>query len=353
MIAATAVLVSHAYPVALGTGSAEPFQLTLGMSLGGLAVYSFFIISGFFISQSFDRAPHLQQFAIARILRIYPALLVVLILTTLLIGPLFTKLSLPQYFSQPETLIYIPRNLALIKLQYELPGVFEHNPYPQAINGSLWTLVYEVGCYAMVACVALSGFTANVRRFAVFVVAYFCIYVAIGFGARHGSRLMVARDLTWPFVFGMTLYHLRKYLLPKPYLLLAVSIGAFLSYGRPWFREVFTLGWGYLVICGGFLTVNTLSYYNRLGDYSYGMYIYAYPVEQIVVSLHNGCTPMALMAWAFPSTLALAILSWHLVEKPANAQRTCAVQLLTRINLAFHRANPSAATEESTFRRNS
>jgi peptidoglycan/LPS O-acetylase OafA/YrhL len=358
MIAAVAVLVSHAYPLAQGPQAVEPLQRMLGMSLGGLAVYSFFVISGYFISQSVDRTPHVAEFAIARALRIYPGLFVVLTMSAFIIGPMFTNLGLREYFLQSNTFLYIPRNLSLAKLQYELPGVFDSNPNARVVNGSLWSLVYEVGCYCMVGCVSLCGFTTNARRFTVFVLMYCSVYAGISVLGPdyHGSRIEIAHHLTWPFVIGMMGYWYRKYITFNIYLLVAISTIAFVSHGRPGFLETFTLAWGYGLLYLGFFKFNPLLSYNRLGDYSYGMYIYAYPVEQIVAALYKGSTPLILAALAFVPTLGLAVLSWHLIEKRANAQRATTLDLLQRKKLTFHRpynrcADRSRATAEPRYRR--
>ena len=131
IVAASAVLISHSYPLfSLGRGSTEPLDRVLGMSLGTLAVLTFFAISGYFISQSFHSSRSIVEFTVARSLRIYPGLLAVLVLTVFALGPVFTNVSLSVYFSDHETLFYIPRNLRLWPLQYELPGVFGDNAYP-------------------------------------------------------------------------------------------------------------------------------------------------------------------------------------------------------------------------------
>jgi peptidoglycan/LPS O-acetylase OafA/YrhL len=330
MVAATAVLVSHAYPLALGANATEPLTYFLGMTLGTLAVCSFFAISGYFILQSFDRKRDLTEFTAARILRIYPGLFAALFLTVFVLGPIFTEVSVGAYFSHPETLLYIPRNLSLIALQYELPGVFGANPYAGAINGSLWTLVYEVACYAMVAGVGLCGIASNTSRFAVFLIAYCGIYLILSVLELHSSRLDVAQQLSLPFVIGMSLFYFREYLRLRLDLLIAVIGVTFFSYGLPWFSQVFMFAWCYVLLYIGFAKVRPLLVYNRLGDYSYGMYIYAFPVQQVVVVISKGCTPLELMTWAFVPTLGLAVLSWHLIEKRSTAQRAAVTLFLKR-----------------------
>ncbi|MGY4343628.1 peptidoglycan/LPS O-acetylase OafA/YrhL [Bradyrhizobium sp. GM7.3] len=148
--------------------------------MGGLGVISFFVISGFFISQSFENNSVLR-FCMARLLRIYPGLLVVLLFTVLVIGPLFTRLSIRDYLTDANTISYVPHNLSLKWLQYDLPGVFATNPYPAAINGSLWSLFYEVACYGIVVAVGALGISR--RRW------WFCAFLSIYASAYFGSKL--------------------------------------------------------------------------------------------------------------------------------------------------------------------
>ena len=214
MIAAIAVLVSHAYPIALGAGATEPLFSTLQMSLGTLAVLTFFAISGFFISQSFDRRRGVIDFCVARILRIYPGLLVVLVLTVLVIGPAFTTFAQTSYFLHPATYMYVPRNLSLRWLQYDLPGVFRNNPYGPPINGSLWSLFYEVTCYCLVIFVGLLQLTTRRWIFVIFLVVYGLSYVAFKPLGGHllQRSILVANfhQLTLPFVIGMAFYYFRR-----------------------------------------------------------------------------------------------------------------------------------------------
>jgi peptidoglycan/LPS O-acetylase OafA/YrhL len=321
MIAATAVLISHAYPLTLGAGAIEPLEDSLRMPLGTLAVCSFFVISGYFISQSFERKQDILEFFAARILRIYPALLAALLITVFFLGPSFTKLRLDAYFLQPKTLLYVPWNLTLLKLQDELPGVFEGNPYPQAINGSLWTLVYEAGCYAIVVGVGICGLTTTARRFTAFLIAYCLVYTTVAALHLHHLRLLLIHQLTLPFVIGMAFFQYRRFLSFRLYVLVPMSILTFFSKEYPWFTEVFIFTWCYGLFYVGFLTFIPLLWYNSLGDYSYGMYIYAFPIEQIFARLLPERAPISLMAWAFPPTLVLAVASWHLIERRANAKR--------------------------------
>lgn len=346
MTAASAVLISHAYPIALGTGATEPLSSTLQISLGTLAVLTFFAISGFFISQSFERRHGLIDFWMARILRIYPALLVVLLLTVFAVGPIFTTLNLSTYSSDNASLMYLFRNLALKWLQYDLPGVFGDNPYPAAINGSLWTLFYEVACYGMVAVIGALGLTARSWRFMAFLGVYTVGYLALKLIDRRSHLLEQSPllenfyQLTLPFVLGMAFYHFRRYLPLNGMLCVLAGGGALLAHGSPWFEEILVISWSYWIFYLGYLPVKPLRVYNRIGDYSYGMYIYAFPLGQITAAACKGISPLGLMAVSFPATLALAVLSWHLLERPAIALRPVVAGWLER-NLPLPRAGRS------------
>jgi peptidoglycan/LPS O-acetylase OafA/YrhL len=334
MIAASAVLVSHAYPIALGEGAIEPLSSMLRMSLGTLAVLTFFSISGFFISQSFERGHGLIGFCVARILRIYPGLMVVLLLTILVIGPVFTTLTQSSYFFHPATLLYFPRNISLKWLQYDLPGVFRDNPYGPAINGSLWSLFYEVACYCVVVVIGVLPLTGRSWTFIAFLVVYALGYVAlklIGDPLLKQSALIANfHQLTLPFVVGMAFYHFRRFL-PLNFIVCAVACGGVvLAYGHFWFEEIFVICWCYLIFYLGYLSCAPLKAYNHVGDYSYGMYIYAFPCEQIGAALWKGASPLALIAISFPLTLAFAVLSWHFLENWALGYRATAAQWLKR-----------------------
>ena len=214
MIAATAVLVSHAFPIALGEGAAEPLYTLTGMSLGGHAVAVFFILSGLLIARSFDRGSDLKRFVMARAMRLFPALVLVLLLTVLM-GAFVTTLPLSRYFTATETLTYFPRNLSLAFLQYPLPGVFGDNPLPDDINGSLWTLFYEVVCYAAVVGFGWFGLLRNRIAFTgVFGLISILFLLAEGWepAGSLAYRANALLSLGFPFALGMLAYVWRNHL---------------------------------------------------------------------------------------------------------------------------------------------
>jgi peptidoglycan/LPS O-acetylase OafA/YrhL len=150
IVAAFAVLVSHAFRLA--NLSSEPFETGTGISLGTMAVDIFFITSGFLVTASLVTRVSTLEYLCARALRIFPALLVMVLLTAFGLGLYFTTVPISSYLSSSETYWYILKNSTLITgVYYFLPGVFEHNPFKGSVNGSLWSMVHEVRCYIILA----------------------------------------------------------------------------------------------------------------------------------------------------------------------------------------------------------
>src|SRR5687767_7040212 len=118
-------------------------------SFSYLGVRGFFIISGFLIFQSLNRSQTLLHYYKKRILRVIPALFFVLLLTVAL-GIFVYEYDPTSYLTNKHVWTYVPNNLSLFRLQYSIPGIFENNPYPSAINGSLWTIPYEFTFYILI-----------------------------------------------------------------------------------------------------------------------------------------------------------------------------------------------------------
>lgn len=306
LLAALAVIVSHSFPVTLGFGAIEPLTNILGYSLGGVAVKVFFAISGLLIYRSWEESSS-AQFVLARILRLYPGLIIVSLLLAFVVGPLFTADA--DYFSQPEPWNYVFETLGLPANPALLPGVFTATPYP-GVNGALWTLHYEVACYGGV---ALAGTLGAFRRFNISLACYAAFFVLCE-DTNYAQYSL-------PFVFGMAIHHYR---LPLRLPILTVLAGltiALYALHNPVAQCASTIAISYGALWFGLLKQPYLAAYNRLGDYSYGVYIYGWPVQQIEVTLFPGLSPYALMASAIPVALACGMLSWHFVEGPMLALR--------------------------------
>lgn len=335
MIAALAVIVSHGWLLVEGQQADEPLEQTLGVTLGIVGVYVFFAISGFLITRSFDRRADPMNFLAARFLRLFPALFVVLILTVFLFGPIVSTLPPGAFLTRIETLTYIPRNLALVSMQYTLPGVFEGLPFPRAVNGTLWSLFYEVACYGMVFLIGMLGVLRSARLFGVFLTLYALFYIVVEVAAAHDImqyHIRLFQRMSFPFVIGMGLHFWRDRIPLSYAAAAALTAIAVLAHGGPLFDQAFMLALCYAVFVLAFRPGGALRRYNDLGDYSYGLYIYGFSVQQVLVQQIPGLTPLGNIALTLPFALTLAVISWVVVERPALGAKD---QLGARLNAAW------------------
>lgn len=326
MAAAIAVLVSHAWPITLGAGAVEPLSAQTGQTLGHFAVAIFFGVSGLLIARSFDRRRSMIHFFVARVLRLFPALLAVLVLTVMA-GALVTQLGLMQYVRSPGVWTYVPANLSLAFLQYSLPGVFQSNVYGPPINGSLWTLLYEVACYFGVVALGLVGILRHRwAMLAMMALAMLFHFAGPLIGQAGGlvpggvaERLELLALLSFPFLLGTFAYVWREHIPLSGWMLSLLWLPVALSAGTGLMAPCIVVALVYTTFWVGFVPKGRVLAYNRLGDYSYGVYIYAFPVQQLLVWLFPGIAPLTNILLALPVTLVMAVLSWNLVEARALA----------------------------------
>lgn len=338
IVAALAVLVTHSYSLATGDIDAEPLRRLTGMTPGTMAVDLFFVTSGFLVTKSLLSRGSVLEFLWARGLRIYPALLVMIVLLVFGVGLAFTSLPDGAYLTDPATRTFLLRTTTLVSgAVFPLPGVFAANPYPDVVNGSLWTMMYEIRLYLALAllwmlAMVVGGARARIFRAAVVAVAALCVVYTLW--AVLGGFAQQKTMLPLMFFAGAACYVMgRRVELSMPLALLlagAVVICAVVA-SRPVFTVVYLLAVPYLVLCAAFAHTPRLFRYNRLGDYSYGIYIYAYPVQQSIVALFPGIGVLALTLSSGALTLALAVLSWHLVEKRALGLKSTMVGMTMRV----------------------
>jgi peptidoglycan/LPS O-acetylase OafA/YrhL len=322
-LAAALVIVSHSFVL---TGSTfEPLASVTGGfdTLGGLGVAIFFVMSGFLITQSWTQDPRPRAFFAKRLLRIAPALMAAVILAVFVLGALESSLGPRRYFSEPATWAYL-WNLSLFRMRYFLPGVFEANPFTSAVNGSLWTIPIEVGCYVAVGALGWLGLFP--RRLLAFVILLGLILVdwrPAAVWSEHGQHLLgpwarsYARYASY-FFAGAFLYLMPRQMTRSPAVSLVAGVVLLACLGTSYAQPVGRLTIPILVLFASWIPVPALQGFGRFGDFSYGMYVYAFPIQQwLIEAVPLARTPAGLLALSFTASLAAAAASWHLLEAPA------------------------------------
>jgi peptidoglycan/LPS O-acetylase OafA/YrhL len=295
LLAAVAVIAFHTAPLA----GRAPWSIG-ELNLGSLGVGIFFVISGYLVTDSRLRSGSLGAFLAKRLLRIGPGLVASLIVTAFVIGAFASYLPLGEYLRSPQPYRYVAKNALLYPTAYSLPGVFEDNRLPLVVNGSLWTLRVEFTLYLGL---GLLGAARLLQPWAVaaigllFGAAPFVIQAAPGLvpgDLVHTAT--IGAEAAFLFFAGAFIRLVDR---PLPAWTLA---SALLLLTPAW-----TFGLPVLVIwLGSRRTVSLPS------DLSYGLYVYAFPVQQVLASQGH------LSFWtSAAATLPFAAASWFLVERPA------------------------------------
>lgn len=306
LLAALLVISGHSYPM---TSHVAP--MFLGRSLHILGVEIFFSISGYLIAESLIRDRNPLRFLAKRALRILPALwLATLVL--LLFGLCVTSLTPIAYLTDVKTLAFL-KNFVL-DIHYALPGVFEGNPQGSVMNGSWWSLPYEVILYVSLLACTIIGRRWNVLIFAAGFVALTIAQQA----GMVGGRLDLFLSFGSFFAAGAVMSAIKPVLRPNAFAALMALLAAVLLQNgmQHWYMPALV---AYCVVSFGHEPDRMPKVSGWLGDPSYGTYIYAFAVQQTIVALYRDIDPVVLTLVASPIAVILGIISWRMVERPALA----------------------------------
>jgi peptidoglycan/LPS O-acetylase OafA/YrhL len=319
LVGAVLVILAHAFPIAGLPAPRPPF---FKGHYGTLGVAMFFVISGFLIAQSVTRSRSAAHFIWSRVLRIYPGLIAVTFLLTVGLGPCLTTLSLGEYFAHPWTYSYVRGALSLFEVTRftVLPGVFMQNPIVQA-NGPLWTLQYEWTFYFVLLGLAVTGL---LRRPGV-VEVLFLASLGLAFSEVGATANLYWTPIHYIFVnfmyFGLgvlAFLHRARIPMSRRIFLVVLSILALGSLAGGFDHVPFVFLMGYVTLYLGMNPGLHLSSLTGSGDYSYGLYVWGWPVAQTVFQ-YTGRDTSVWLQFVVSSAIALAMaaVSWHAIEKRA------------------------------------
>ena len=326
--AALAVLFIHCFPL---TGTAVPGLSGLSAPLEqGVPV--FFAISGFLIARSWLSEPTASTYAAKRALRLLPALAVAALITSFVIGPIFSSLPLLTYLTDPTPYIYALRCSVLIPFQGTLPGVFADNPYPNAVNGSLWTLPIEAMAYAIIGVLGMLGLM--LRRWgpaAAFLIVLLLASPIVNLDglisvntANAAGEVGAGRIVTLFAIFlgGSLLYAYRELIVLNWGIAVVAAGFWYLTSGSEWTGVISALTIPYVVLIGAYRTPSSWRRLTRRGDVSYGLYINAFPIQQAIAAALPGVNAAAMFLIAAPLSYLAGFASWKLIERPALALKS-------------------------------
>ena len=325
---AVAVLVSHSYFFVSGTSTTEPLHDITGHSLGEHAVQVFFFLSGILVMQSFIKSGSLVDFGTARALRIFPGLSVCVLLTALVIGPIVSNADAWTYFSSSALPSYIAKTLLLVTGSAPLPGVFTDAPASGLVNMSLWTLKYEALCYVMLGLACASGMMTG-RHEGVSTTALAILVFGIFLNEPKSIEAYSAADniryFALYFGMGVLACQLRQRLAIHGTGVLVFFFMFVVMLGTCWSELTCALFLGYASLYVATIDFGWIGRSLQGSDLSFGVYIYAAPIQQALVQTFPGLRPLELAVAALVLTLGAANLSWGWIERTALARRTVVV----------------------------
>lgn len=309
LLLAVGIVVFHSHTLATaGAGLFWPIE-----TLARLILPAFFILSGYLVMCSLERCGTVREFLLLRLLRILPALTLTTLASVFLIGPLFTTVGLRDYFSDPTVPAYL-RNI-LVWSHFALPGLFEGNPRSGIVNGSLWTIQLEVICYGLL---AVFSVLSRGRLLDVLLVLWagLLLFPEIPF-VGLALAWLPAKDLVLGFAAGALLQRYRGRVILDP---LAGHISLLLAFClvRAGLAALAILPLAYGVI---WLALRRIPASLTRADYSYGLYLAAYPLQQAAIHVFPGIAWWGVLTLALPPALICAALLWHGVERPLLARK--------------------------------
>jgi peptidoglycan/LPS O-acetylase OafA/YrhL len=353
------VVFSHAFLVATGDHGNEPLsRFTRGyLSSGGLAVDGFFILSGFLVAHSWTNTRAPLRWLKKRAYRIYPGFIVCVMLCAVVVAPLST--SHPADAFSVTQLKRLAVSLVSLK-RYVFSGAFPGNPVPGSVDDSLWSLIYEFACY--ISLFALGIFGVLGRR--VLLLGVFALCLALNgvlsggppeapiSGGHLVQYLMVSFRLAALFVGGSVFYFWRDRIPANPFLFLLACLILAISLLAP--RSISVV----LPICGPYVLLwlafspwrPIADLADRIGDWSYGVYLYHFPIQQLIVQQRPDVGPMGLFFVSLPFAALCGGLSWTLVEKwfLRGARRPAPIVADKRARTAFAGCESSPAPATAT-----
>ena len=325
------VIITHSFPLTGNLESKEPLmQITNGqLSFSFIGLKGFFIISGYLIYQSFERSRTIISFLWKRVLRIFPAFILMSFIVTFILGLIASDLNVINYLKDHGTYFYFFDSINLFFHEYNscLPGVFVSNSHGCEVNGSLWTISYEFLFYIAFIFIfflkkyklVLKGLFTGILLLLLFlqfkyINPYFKQEVYL-LGSSIGIKALI--DFGIYFIAGilLSLYKIEE-IKKRNWLTLILLVIFLISLCLNVFRFLSPFVLSPIVIMLGLRKASFLPFLRKTGDLSYGIYLWAFPIQQTLAQYLNP-SPFLMIILTTLICIPFAYMSWHKIEKPA------------------------------------
>ena len=326
LIAALLVIVSHSFFLT-GNEAKEPLYIISHgkIILSDIGLYIFFFTSGYLVTSSLFNTINYQQFIYKRILRIYPALIVAIIVTVFIIGPIVTIVSVTDYFHIKQTWLYL-LTITGFKIQFLLPGVFNKPSFfSNGVNGSLWSVALELKLYLFLLLISICSYK-NKRILSIItsILLLLCL-VGITYNISITSPFIDHKILKMIACFFIGIF-IKTRVIKRHYVKISLIILLLTILTTSTFHIIFGVGILeiFIVCLGTYLFATTkLRVLPLQNDVSYGIYIYAFPVQQAIFQYSNFAMGVSLhIITTLIITIPFAIMSWKFIEQPALALKS-------------------------------
>lgn len=313
LVLSTAVVYGHSFNV-LQQDYADPFMRFFKASEGALAVTCFFIISGFLVSASLSNSKNLKDYFSKRARRVLPGYFMCLIACVFVVGPMATT-NLASYLSNSQTHAFF--QMFVIGGSKGLP-IFDANPIQHCVNGSLWTIRWEIACYVVFGIIgACLKSTVHRAQILLALTAGLLPFLLLS-NSYHflSDSLVMFTGLLTTFCCGSCFYFWRhQFQINTSAQIVCLVLALVFLKLHYWWLILYPLT--YFIICTAYRPKVKFLFDTDKYDLSYGIYLYSFPIQQLIVMyMGRDLNPLVLFLLSMAVTSAVAFLSWTFVEKP-------------------------------------
>ncbi len=320
VVAALCIMFTHSFDL-LGLDKLEPLMIFSSQknNFAHIGLSIFFAVSGYLIAKSAITSSSFKNYLWKRFLRIQPLLIIVSLLSIFIIGPLFTQSTIGAYFSNIHSYTYIRNIMPLFGIQFTLPNVFNTNIGDAGVNGSMWTLIVEERLYLIIGLLFLQK--AYLKKILIVGILFLNIFYFIQTVFFNGSfaHYLKGGNVYYAIIFlnASLFYFLQiQFTTIKYKLLITTLLFAFL-----YFTSFYIFKNSVQLIFIPFLVIllaeikSSINNASKYGDITYGLYIFSFPVQQMLIANKICPSPYLLFLVTILIVTPLAFLSWHLIEK--------------------------------------